>query len=280
LSRVFDALQKTGRGGTVSPNLLPTAAVEVAAGEFRIEGLPVARTQLIPESPLVFHAEPHSPAAERYRLLRLRLQTIRQQSDIRTILITSPGPQEGKSTFALNLASALAEKKDQSVLLLEADLRCPSLASGLGLKLGSGLTQCERNDKGWQSVIWKIDPLEFYLLPAGRATHHPSEILNSEWFALAKQKLASSFDWVLIDSPPVIPVSDTMSLKERADAVFVIARADRTQRSAIDETIRLLGKDRILGIILNGLQRLDRGYYDYHRYYAPKSSNGNSTSGR
>ena len=115
---------------------------------------------------------------------------------VKTVLITSPGPQEGKSTLALNLAAALSEKKNQSVLLLEGDLRCPSLARELGLRLPSGLMQCTRSGTGLQSAIWRIEPLGFYLLPCGKSIKNPVEILNSEWFAEATEKLASSFDWI------------------------------------------------------------------------------------
>jgi len=229
--------------------------------------------QLGPESRLIFHTDPTGPGAERYRLLRIRLQAIRAEAPVKTVLITSPGPQEGKSTLALNLAAALSEKKNQSVLLLEGDLRCPSLARELGLKLPSGLTQCTRSDAGLQSVIWKIEPLGFYLLPCGKSIKNPVEILNSEWFAEATEKLASSFDWIVIDSPPAIPVVDTLSLKARADATLIVARAGRTQQSAIDDAVRILGQDHVLGVILNAVEKFDRGYYEYYRHYAPENGN-------
>ena len=203
------------------------------------------------------------------------IKAVRAEADVKTVLITSPGPREGKSTLALNLAAALSEKKNQSVLLLEGDLRCPTLAGELGLHLPSGLTQCTRSDAGLQSAIWKIEPLGFYLLPCGKSIKNPVEILNSEWFAEATEKLAASFDWILIDSPPAIPVVDTLSLKARADATLLVARAGRTQQSAIDDTIRILGQDHILGIILNAVEKFDRSYYEYYRHYAPQ--NGNDT---
>ncbi len=271
MSRVFDALQKTG-AQSASP-ASPAKLIDALERTFRLEALPTVRMQLGPESRLIFHTDPTGPGAERYRMLRLRLQAVRAEADVKTVLITSPGPREGKSTLALNLAAALSEKKNQSVLLLEGDLRCPTLARELGLHLPSGLTQCSRSDAGLQSVIWKIEPLGFYLLPCGKSINNPVEILNSEWFAEATEKLAASFDWILIDSPPAIPVVDTLSLKARADATLLVARAGRTQQSAIDDAIRILGQEHILGIILNAVEKFDRGYYEYYRHYAPQNGN-------
>lgn len=269
MSRVFDALQKTGVQSGITPEpLSPAAFVDALEKNLNLETLLSVRMQLGSESRLVLSTEPNGPAAERYRLMRLRLQEVRADANVKTLLVTSAAPQEGKSTVALNLAAVLAEKRNQSVLLFEGDLRRPSLASMLGLKLPSGLTQCTRSEVGLQSVIWKVEPLGFHLLAAGKPLDNPAELLNSEWFSAASAKLVDSFDWIIIDSPPAIPVADALSLKRCADASLIVARADRTQQDAISEAIRILGPDHVLGIILNGMDKLDRGYDDYYGYYS------------
>lgn len=222
-----------------------------------------------PESRLVFHAEPNGPGAERFRLMRLRLQAVQAEANVKTLLITGPAAGEGKSTVSLNLAAALAEKKNQHVLLLEGDLRSPSLARELGLKLPSGLTQCARNDGGLMSAIWRIEPLGFYLLPAGKAVDNPTDLLTSEWFSEVIAKLVASFDWIVIDAP-ALPVVDALSLKRYADASVIVARAGRTQQRAIAEVIRVLGGNHVLGIVLNGQEKFDRGYHQYYSYYGDK----------
>lgn len=270
MSRVFDALQKTGGQVGITPEpLSPAAFVDAVEKTLNLESLSTARMQLASESRLVLATEPNGPGAERYRLLRLRLNEVRADANVKTLLVTSASAQEGKSTVALNLAAVLAEKRNQSVLLLEGDLRRPSLASILGLRLPSGLTQCTRSEVGLQSVIWKVEPLGFHLLPAGKPLENPADLLNSEWLSEVIAKLVDSFDWIIIDSPPAIPVADALSLKRSADASIIVARAGRTQQDAISETIRILGEDHVLGIILNGMEKLDRGYYDYYSYYAP-----------
>ena len=100
-----------------------------------------------------------------------------------------------------------------------------------------------------------------------------AEGLDSEWFSEVTAKLVDSFDWV-IDSPPAIPVVDALSLKRRTDASIVVALAGRTQQNAISETIQALGSDDVLGIILNGVEKFDRGYNDYYGYYATEKEAG------
>lgn len=269
MSRVFDALQKTGGSGLLPPTASPAESVDALAFDkgFRPESLPSVQAQLGPASRIIFHTDPSGPNAERYRLLRLRLNAVRADAEIKTLLITSPGPQEGKSNLSLNLAAALAEKKKHSVLLLEADLRRPSLAPELGLKFPSGLTQCTRSDVGLQSIMYKVEPFGFYLLPGGKALDNPAELLNSDWFSEVTAKLADWFDWVIIDSPPAIPVVDAVSLNRRADASIVVARAGRTQQSLIADTIQLLGQDRVLGVVLNAVEKFGHDYNGYYESY-------------
>jgi capsular exopolysaccharide synthesis family protein len=263
MSRVLEALQNAGSHSVGQMPNSPAAFVDALEPDFRHESVPTVKMQLDPSSCL-FHLDPHGLAAERYKLLRLRLRGLRAQSKLKTILITSPGAQEGKSTVAMNLAAVLAEKEQESVLLLDADLRHPTLARELGLRLPSGLTHCTRTDLGLRSVIWKVEPLGFYLVPAGRPASDPSELLNSEWFSRGVEKLAASFDWVLIDSPPAVPVVDTATLRNHADASLLVIRAGITQQAAIDEAVRVIGPDHFLGVILNGVKGLERRYEGYY----------------
>jgi len=268
VSRVFDALRKTGV--QIDPSSLFPQMPFVDAPEtlFQADSLATVEARFRPDSRLVVNVEPRGLAAEKYRLLRHRLQTAHVEANIRKLLITSPGAGEGKSTICLNLAASLSEKSKQNVLLIEADLRRPSLASELGLKLPSGLTECARTGDAVASVIRRIEPLGFYLLPAGNSIENPTGLLTSEWFLETIAKLATHFDWIIIDSPPAIPIADALSLKGCADSILLVARAGHTQRKALIDAIRLLGRDRILGIILNGLDKFDLNSYDYYEYYA------------
>ena len=267
MSRVFDALRKTG-SQVVPATLLASAwSVDALDKNVKLESFSTATIQAGPESHLIFQQEPNGPCAERYRLLRLRLQSAPAETQLKTLLITSPGAKEGKSTVSLNLAAALAEKKNQRVLLLEGDLRCPSLARELGLTFSSGLTDWSGNDISFEPMIRRIEPLSFYLLPAGKAMRNPTELLNSECFPTLISKLTAYFDWVVIDAPPVLPVVDVLSLKRFADATIVVAWAGRTRQERIAESIRLLGRNHVVGVLLNGVQRFERSHDEYYRYH-------------
>jgi capsular exopolysaccharide synthesis family protein len=227
---------------------------------------PVESAAILPETRLVFHTDPHSPSADRYRLLRMRLREL-VASGKKTLLITSPLPHDGKSTVCLNLATALAEGGKKNVLLIEADLHQPSLRDKLGLKTWAGLAECLEGKIDPQSAVRRVDPLNWCLLPAGGSRANASELLQTSALAGVMSKLLPHFDWILLDSPPVLPLSDATSLTRYADATLLVARADQTVREAIDETIALIGRQRIVGIVLNGVNSFDRSYSKYHKSY-------------
>jgi Mrp family chromosome partitioning ATPase len=116
-------------------------------------------------------------------------------------------------------------------------------------------------------AIRRIDPLGFYLLPAGQPAEDGSSLLQSDFTAqLIKSLSSSSFSWILIDSPPTTPIADILVLRAQADATLLVARARQTPRQAIEESTKNLGRGHILGILLNGVEGLDRAYSKYYGY--------------
>ena len=223
------------------------------------------------ESHVVVHTDPRSAGADRFRLVRLRLKNLQATRELKTLLITSPLPGDGKSTVALNLATALSEKGKHPVLLLEADVYRPTLLKKLGLKAWPGLTDCYRRGSDPRLAIRRIEPLGFYLLPAGQPANDGSGLILSSFTPqLIKDLSSSSFSWILIDSPPSTPVADILALKAPADATLLVARAGHTPREAIEESARNLGREHIMGIILNGVEGLDRMYSKYYGYQSPE----------
>jgi tyrosine-protein kinase Etk/Wzc len=110
--------------------------------------------------------------------------------------------------------------------------------------------------------------LKFCLLPAGGTTANPTELLQTEAFSRIMQRLSPHFDWILIDSPPVIPLTDAVSLTHHTDSTLLVARAGRTPQKAIDTAITLLGPKHVIGVVLNGVEGLDRAYSKYAGYYS------------
>jgi capsular exopolysaccharide synthesis family protein len=247
-----------------APERIVTSAT-VATAAPALPEFPVEEAQVRPESRIVFHSDPRSPAADRYRLLRMKLKTLGSTGKLKKLLITSPLAHDGKSTAVLNLATALAERGKRRVLVVEADLHNSSLGDTLRLKPWEGLSECLVDDSVSPfSAIRRIEPLGWYFLAAGEPRRNPTELLQTPAFGRIMEKLSPCFDWILIDSPPIIPLTDSISLQQHADASLLMVRAGRTPREAVEKTIELLGKKNVLGIVLNGMEARDHLYYQYY----------------
>lgn len=235
-----------------------------------LQRVPVDEVKVDPETRIAMVLDPRSPAADRFRFLRMKLREVKDAVQLRSLVITSALPQDGKSTTALNLATALSEKGKRNVLLIEADLYHPTLASRLGLKQLPGLAECLEEDSNPIEALRRIEPLGFYLLPAGTTNANPTELLQEESLARVIQTLTPMFDWVLIDTPPVAPLTDAILLSRLVDASLLVVRAGHTPEKAVEEAVNLLGQSHVLGIIFNCAEGLDRLYSAYYGYYGKK----------
>jgi capsular exopolysaccharide synthesis family protein len=232
----------------------------------------IDEVHLTPESRLIFQTDPRSPAADRFRYLRMRLRMLKATGKLKSLLIASALPQDGKSTVALNLATVLAEGGKQSVLLIEADLYHHSLSEKLGLPpKRPGLAECLEGSMEPVSAVRRLEPVHWYLLPAGTAQGNATELLQSDSFPRVLQKLSPYFDWILIDSPPIAPLTDALLISQHVDTALLVVRADRTPRDVVEEALRLLGPEKVLGILFNGVENLNRLYSQYVGYYGKKT---------
>ncbi|MGH9352755.1 MAG: CpsD/CapB family tyrosine-protein kinase, partial [Terriglobia bacterium] len=267
MSHVFEALRKSEGHKENGDFLSPEAFFGTIESAPELTSVPSENAKIRPESRLVVWDSPHTLAADRYRLLRMHLEKLQGGGKLRTLLLTSASPQDGKSTVVLNLATILAAQGKHKVLIIEADLRCPSLTRRLGLGRWEGLSGCLAHGIDPISAVRRIEPMGFYLLPAGELVANPTELLQSERLTQLVQSMSGRFDWVLIDSPPTSPIADTLALKPRADACLLVVRAGKTPREAVEESIRQFGPGFVLGIVLNGLEGLEREYSEYYSKY-------------
>lgn len=262
---------------TEKDDVPPASTEEFLEALERADVYPAVSTEGTPlplECRLVVHTDPRSAGADRFRLVQIRLRSMQASRKLQSLLITSPLPEDGKSTVALNLATGLSDNGKCPVLLLEADVHRPTLLKKLGLEPWPGLTECFKSKSDPMRAIRRIDPLGFYLLPAGQPAEDGSSLLQSDFTAqLIKNLSSSSFSWILIDSPPTTPIADILVLRAQADATLLVARARQTPREAIEESTQNLGRGHILGIVLNGVDGLERAYSKYYGY-------GNSSDGR
>jgi capsular exopolysaccharide synthesis family protein len=226
----------------------------------------VAREEITirPEHRLVFHTAPQTPGADRIRCIRMHLRRLRESRNLKTVLITSPIAHDGKSTLALNLATALSSGGKSRVLLIEADLHHAPLISQFGLAdRQEGLGDCLERGTDPISVCRLLEPLGWYLLPAGKLRHNPTDLLQTKAYGAVLNALSPCFDWIFVDSPPVLPLTDALFLRQHSDATLLVVRAGRTPCDAVEEAVRQIGRQHLLGIVLNGVAGLDRLYYGY-----------------
>lgn len=231
---------------------------------------PVDQVRFEPDSRLALLLDPHTACADRLRYVRMRLRELRALAKLQSLVITSPMACDGKSTVAICLAAALAEEGKRSVLVVEADLYRPSLAATLGLPRRPGVAECLEAGQDPISELRKIEPLGWYLLQAGEARSNPTELLQAEAFSALIQKVSHYFDWILIDTPPALPLMDALSASRYVDATLLVARANVTPRSAIQESVKRIGRKHIVGMILNQAEGLGQLYSAYHGQYRKK----------
>lgn len=222
----------------------------------------------VPKHPVILREDPRSAAAEAVRRLRTNLQFIGVAQQSRSLVITSSVPGEGKSTTAINLAVSLADAGAR-VLLVDADLRRPSVAEYLGLEGRVGLTTVLIGKASVEDVVQPWSDSSLDILPAGQIPPNPSELLGSPAMRALLDQLTSTYDMVLIDSPPVLPVTDAAVLGRQVGGALLVAGMDRIHRPQLRETLEALETAgcQVLGLVMNKIARREVGAYVYERSY-------------
>jgi capsular exopolysaccharide synthesis family protein len=286
MSQIFDALQlsETERSGTIASaakELLevverhsgPSAAADesskAAPGLEKLRQDQVVPITLSPQNKFVCMTDPEGLAAEKFRFLGVRLRHVQQKRAIKRILVTSSVAGEGKSTVAGNLACALAGSK-QKVLLLEGDLRRPALAEQLGLREFSGLCEWLETSSSQPGNIYRLENLNLWFLPAGRSQGNPLEFMQPAKLATLMDRLAASFDWIVIDSPPVLPLADTSIWMRLADAILLVTRPGTTPKRQLQRSLEAMEQSKLFGAVLNASNEATSNRYYYR--YQPQSS--------
>ena len=228
------------------------------------------RVLVPPQSKLVCITEEESLAAEKFRFLGVRLRHLQQKHPLKRVLVTSSMAEEGKSTVAANLACALAKRQPQKTLLLEGDLRRPSLAQQFGLGKIPGLSELLQGEPAPAMNIYQLEGLGFWILPAGSPPRNPLEFMQSGKLSLLMDQLAGWFDWIVIDSPPVLPLADTSVWMRLADAVLLVTRPGKTAKRQLQRALEAVEQSKLLGALVNGSREATLG--DYYHYYAGKTA--------
>ncbi len=201
---------------------------------------------------LVSLLAPTSFAAEQYRAVRLAIETAHRERGTRVIAVASPGRGDGKTITALNLAGALAQASDARVVLLEADLRHPTVSRYLGLPSARGLASyLPDTTMTLETVLQRPTSIAFSVITAGAQSSMPYELLKSPRLAALVAELRERFDYVLVDTPPALPIPDVGILRDLVDGFVLVVRANRTPRETLSDTLGVLGRPRTLGLVFN-----------------------------
>jgi len=234
-----------------------------------LERCPVLTVSLRDDSRLVSLGKEASLGAEKFRFLAVRLRQLRQSRPLKKILITSSIPQEGKSTVAANLACTLARRKPQKTLLLEGDLRRPNIISQFGLGKLPGL--CEWLSGESQSInIYRLESLGVWILPAGSTPQNPLELMQSGKLSPLMEQLEAWFDWIVIDSPPVLPLADTSLWSRLADGILLVTRKGTTEKQQLQRGLEAIDKSKLLGALVNS--SANAAHSDYYQRYTSSTA--------
>jgi capsular exopolysaccharide synthesis family protein len=226
------------------------------------------------DSRLVSFTHPGSFAAEQYQGLRLTIERLTRTQGSQVLAITSPAAGEGKTLTSINLAGALARESEGRVLLIDADLRRPSVASTLNLPSAPGLTDVLASDTlDLSAVAQQLQPFPLWAVTAGSAGSAIHRLLRSPRFESLLQRARQEFEVVIIDTPPLLPVFDSAVLSRIVDQMLIVVAANQTPRKLLGEALNLVDPAKVLGIVFNRDDRPLFGYYDeYYREYFPDTS--------
>lgn len=229
-----------------------------------------------PGPPVVMEGDRYRLAAEAFRSLRTNLQYAALGSPLRTVTVTAAGPDEGKSTVVANLAVAIAQSGTR-VLAVGADLRRPSLHRAFGLDHHVGLTSVLMGRLPLEEAVQHVERWGLDVLPSGPLPPNPAELLGSRQMAALIDEMKQRWETVLLDTPPVVALSDAALLAARTDGVLLVVSAHQTPRDVVVAARRQLEQvgARILGVVINRVRPTESGrYHYYYYYYAPDGAVG------
>jgi capsular exopolysaccharide synthesis family protein len=212
---------------------------------------------------LVTLLDDQSLGAEQFRVLSARLRNLRGPQTLKRILVTSSVVGEGKSVIAANLAVSLARDGTQNVLLVGGDLRCLALNRLFGYNGLCGLTQYLQANERFSNCLYPVGSLTLRFLPAGEISLQTMPLLQSPRLKELLEMVSASFDWIIIDSPPLLPLADANVWARLVDGILLVVREGKTPRQHLGQALDRLDRVPLLGVVVNGCKHLSSQHYKY-----------------
>jgi len=260
------AAETMASAGRSTPSLLPMGLRNPQIDLSKLKVVPVAS---IPSPLLVALSSEQGLGAEKFRVLGARLSNIRMGTSLGVLQVTSSVVGEGKTLTSVNLAMTLATRFAQKVLLAEGDLRKPAVCALLGLENHAGIGEWWESDNiPISDFLLRIGDTGMCVLPAGQVAH-PASVLQSPRIADLIAELARQFDWIIIDTPPLLPMADSNQWSRISDGTLLVVRTGVATRAALKKAVESLDNPKLVGIVLNDAADYDRVNY-YDQYYTPR----------
>lgn len=281
MSRIEQALEKAAKLREMATEVLPEATapspVRIVphvfdAGETSLDTAKVDRH-------VVSITDPHSAAAEQYKRLKARILAATAKSLQNVIMITSSDVSEGKSLTAVNLAAALANEIDYTVLLVDADLRNPTVHKYLGIDQKRGLSEYLQGKVKLSEVLVKTGIGRLVVLPAGEPPENASELLSSERMKMLMKELKLRYEdrYIIFDTSPLLVTADPLALGSAADGVLLVVQEGRTSQKAAKQALSLMKGWNVLGVVFNNVSEyLSKNKYAYYYRYGKKTEQNKS----
>ncbi len=277
MSRVHDALRRAEQPGELTPSTpaapAPTAKAVVSSVRPSLQGL-LDEIQQIPfrpsaEAHLVNALQPHEAPTEEFRTLRTRLNHLQNLQPIHNVVVTSPSPAEGKSFTAANLALSESYLEGNPTLLADFDFRRPIIHNLFQVDRSPGITDFLLGKASLAEIIKKVEGTNLYIAPAGSAVLNPLELLNLKEVKTLLDSLPSVFNWVVLDSPPLLFAADANLLSTMCHGTLLVVRIGATTIDSVTRAMQSLCENNVIGIVVNGARRgeLYSKYTYYHSYY-------------
>jgi exopolysaccharide/PEP-CTERM locus tyrosine autokinase len=282
LSKIHKALERAHREreGDVTREVLPLVLEEVEKENINPTGKvmgprprgPLLTQKVISGQRLVTFYDPDSVASEQFRKLRTQLLRLRLPHPPKTILVTSARAGEGKTLVSANLAAGIAHDFNAYALLVDSDLRSPSLGSWFGISNGYGLSDYLVGKREIPELLFKTEIERLRILLGGTLQENPTELIGSARMESLVQELRSRYSdrYIIFDSTPLLATSEPEILSKMVDGILVVVRAGETARETVKQAIASLPKEKILGMVLNDIQFKSSGLTN--RYFGSKDS--------
>jgi len=212
-------------------------------------------------------------AREHYWLVHAQLSGMQQKErPTKTVLISSARPNEGKTFTACCIAGILANQAGKKVVLIDADLRKPNVANTLALRRQEStynFSAVLRGEADLEESLIRCDGWNLYVLPAGPPCSNPAKILDSPQFEATIRRCTEAFDWVIVDSPPILAAADVNVISPLFDGILLVVHSGKTPMKLIKESVKRIGHDHILGLLMNRVKATQSGYYYGYHYGRP-----------